>query len=148
MAHSSKVFSYSFTLISIFYVHMRRIWRLSSDLKLWPTLLISQGQVIFIFVIQWPHLRDSRPCPLVHWNSILVGQLKISCHQIWKNVCWNREWKKLQDQKSSPGPVWNQSKTKVVGYLFHFHLIPANKGNCPLPKVNWLQSDMLSNHCS
>lgn len=35
-----------------------------------------------------------------------------------------------------------------MGYLFHFHPIPASKGNCPLPTVNWLRSDMLSNHCS
>lgn len=36
----------------------------------------------------------------------------------------------------------------MMGYLFHFHPIPASKGNCPLPTVNWLRSDMLSNHCS
>lgn len=36
----------------------------------------------------------------------------------------------------------------MMGYLFHFHPIPASKGNCPLPRVNWLRSDMLSNHYS
>lgn len=100
-----------------------------------------------LLLFSGPFERPADPALLLIGTAFWEGSWTYHLTKFQSLLAWRME-KKLYGQKSSPGPIWNQSKTKPVGYLFHFHLIPVNKENCPLPRVNWLQSDTLSNHCS